>query len=93
MYRASIDWAMSVAPCWNVTVAFNFTSSAPGQPVESSSITFSGKFDFRQQEFPYPETTNLEGWRVQWISKNELKAKPAEEGLTLKALRIKAKTP
>lgn len=72
---------------------FNFTSSAPGQPIESSSITFSGNLDFRQQEFPYSETTNLEGWRVQWISKNELKAKPAEKGLTLKALRHKAKNP
>mgnify|MGYP001819911832 CR=1 FL=1 len=70
---------------------FNFTSSAPGQPIETSSITFSGDLDYSQQEFPYAESTSLEGWRVQWISNNELKANPAEEGLTLKALRDKAK--
>jgi len=74
-------------------MSFNFTSSAPGQPEESSSITFSGNLDFRQQEFPYTDSTDLEGWRVQWISQNELKAKPAEKGLTLKALRQKAKEP
>ena len=72
---------------------FRFTSSAPGERTEKGSITFSGDLDFRKQEFPYTESANLEGWRVQWISQNELKAKPAENGLTLKALRQKAKNP
>ena len=70
---------------------FQFTTSAPGQPVETSSITFSGDLDFNKQEFPYAETDSLEGWRMQWISLNERESKTAEEGLTLKALRQKAK--
>jgi hypothetical protein len=72
-------------------MTFLFTSSAPGEPVETSSITFSGNLDFSKQEFPYPETTSLEGWRLQWISLNDRESEPAEEGLTLKTLRQKAK--
>ena len=72
-------------------MTFLFTSSAPGQPVETGSITFSVNLDFGKQEFPYPETTSLEGWRVQWISLNDRESEPAEEGLTLKTLRQKAK--
>jgi len=70
---------------------FQFSSSASGQDLETSSITLSGDLDYRKQEFPYSESTDLEGWRVQWISLNELKANPVEKGLTLKALREKAK--
>jgi hypothetical protein len=70
---------------------FQFSSSEPGKPVETGSITFSGDLDFSAQAFPYPESTGLEGWRVQWISLNDRESKPAEEGLTLKALRQKAK--
>jgi len=72
---------------------FKFNVSEPGQPKATSSITFSGDLDFSNTVFPYDESAGLEGWRVQWISKNERKSKPAEEGLTLKALRQKAKTP
>jgi hypothetical protein len=72
---------------------FQFTSSAPGEKTEKGSITFSGDLDFNQQAFPYSESAELEGWRVQWISRNELKAKPAEDGLTLKILRQKTKEP
>jgi len=72
-------------------MTFQFTSSAPGQAVETSSITFSGNLDFGKKEFPYTETTSLEGWRVQWISLNDRESEPAEEGLTLKTLRQKAK--
>jgi hypothetical protein len=72
-------------------MVFKFTSSPPGEPVETSSITFSGNLDFNKQEFPYTESTLLEGWRLQWISLNDRESKPAEEGLTLKALRQKAK--
>ena len=70
---------------------FQFTISAPGQPVETSSITFSGDLDFTEQAFPYPETTSLDDWRIQWVSLNERESKTAGEGLTLKALRQKAK--
>ena len=72
---------------------FQFTSSEPGQPEETASITFSGDLDFNKQPFPYPESTALDGWRLQWISLNERESRPAEEGLTLKALRQKAKNP
>jgi len=74
-------------------LVFQFTSSAPGQPDEKGSITFSGDLDFSKQDFPYSESSSFEGWRVQWISHNELKAKPAEEGLTLKKLRQMARQP
>lgn len=72
-------------------LSFQFTSSEPGKPAETGSITFSGDLDFSKQDFPYPESTGLEGWRLQWISLNDRESKPADEGLTLKALRQKAK--
>ena len=56
-----------------------------------SSITFSGDLNFNEHEFPYAETESLEAWRMQWISLNERESETAEEGLTLKALRQKAK--
>jgi hypothetical protein len=70
---------------------FQFNVAIPGEPVEKSSITFSGKLNFNEHEFPYTETDSLEGWRVQWISLNERESKTAEESLTLKDLREKAK--
>lgn len=70
---------------------FKFTISEPGQPKETSSITFSGNLDFRHKDFPYQEASTFEGWRVQWISLNDRESKPAEEGLTLKELRQKTK--
>jgi len=74
-------------------LTFKFTNSAPGQQKETGSIKFSGDLDFGKQDFPYTATDNFEGWRVQWISLNELRSKPAEEGLTLEALREKARNP
>jgi len=70
---------------------FQFSNSEPGQTDETGSITFTGDLDFGKQEFPYSESTELDGWRLQWISLNELKSVPAEKGLTLKTLRKKAK--
>ena len=70
---------------------FEFSNPIPGNPDASNSITFSGDLDFRKQGFVYPESTNLEGWRIQWISLHDLEAEPVAEGLTLKALRHKAK--
>lgn len=70
---------------------FKFSNPMPGNPDEINMITFSGDLDFRKQGFVYPESTLLEGWRIQWISLNDLESEPAAEGLTLKALRHKAK--
>jgi len=74
-------------------LVFRFNSAGPGQPQETGSITLSGVLDFTGQDFPYGEDTDLEGWRVQWISLNELKSKTAEKGVTLKSLREKVKKP
>ena len=70
---------------------FEFTNSIPGEADVVDSITFSGEIDFREQEFPYPEATSLEDWRVQWISRDELESKPGTQDLTLKELRQQAK--
>ena len=70
---------------------FQFTNAMPGNTEETESITFSGDLDFRKQDFPYPDSTSLEGWRIQWISLNDRKSEPAAEGLTLKDLRQQAK--
>jgi len=70
---------------------FQFTNPTSENPGEISTITFSGNLDFRKQGFPYPESTNLEGWRIQWLSKDERESEAAPEGLTLKELRLQAK--
>jgi hypothetical protein len=71
---------------------FQFTNSIPGEASKTDSITFSGNLDFHEQEFPYPDSTPLEGWRIQWISQSDLEAEPVEKGLTLKELRQQTKT-
>ncbi len=73
-------------------LVFQFTNSMPGEASKTDSITFSGDLDFREQEFPYPESTRLEGWRIQWLSQNDLESEPVEKGLTLKELRQQTKT-
>ncbi len=70
---------------------FDFTIALPGEAEVSDSIKFSGEMDFRQQAFPYPESTDLNGWVLQWISARESETKPADQGLTLKGLREQAK--
>jgi len=70
---------------------FKFHIKTQGQQKETSSIRFSGDLDFQKQDFPYPETTRLDDWRLQWISRNEQKSAPIESGLTLKDLRQQAK--
>jgi hypothetical protein len=72
-------------------LVFEFTS--PGPETETGSMSFSGDLDFSKQEFPYAADTGLEGWRLQWISLNETKSALGEKGLTLGALREKAKKP
>jgi hypothetical protein len=72
---------------------FEFTVSVPGETAETGSITFSGDLDYRNQEFPYPESTVLDDWRIQWISLNDLESEVVAEGLTLKELRQQVKDP
>jgi hypothetical protein len=72
---------------------FQFANPLPDNPDATDSITFSGDMDFRKQGFPYPESTSLEGWRVQWLSLNERESVPAPAGLTLMDLRTRAKNP
>lgn len=69
---------------------FEFTSSMPGEPRQTSSITLSGDLDFHPQDFPYTDDTDLEGWRIQWTSLNERESSAVESGTTLKAIREKA---
>jgi len=68
----------------------DFTVSPPGEKRESGKIVFSGDLDFNQQDFPYSAETDLEGWRVQWISLDESSSVTAGKGTTLKSLREKA---
>jgi hypothetical protein len=73
-------------------LVFQFDITVPGQPQETSSITFSGDLDFRKQVFPYPDSTNLEGWRIQWIALNDRESEPVPAGLTLEELRQQVKS-
>jgi hypothetical protein len=66
---------------------FQFNSAMPGEEEKSDSITFSGDLDFRKQGFPYPESTTLDGWRMQWTSLDERESKEVNSGLSLKKLR------
>jgi hypothetical protein len=68
----------------------DFTVSPPGEKREAGKIVFSGDLDFNPQDFPYGEDTDLEGWRLQWLSLNERSSVTAEKGTTLKSLREKA---
>jgi len=68
----------------------DFTVSPPGEKRESGKIVFSGDLDFNPQDFPYSDGTDLEGWRVQWISLDESSSVTAERGTTLKSLRDRA---
>lgn len=70
---------------------FHFNTSTTGQKQESTSITFSGILDFRQMEFPYPDSTDLDGWRVQWISLDDRESEPAAKGLTIEKLKQQIK--
>jgi hypothetical protein len=70
---------------------FKFTVSLPDEVVISDSMSFSGVLDYQNLAFPYPESTSLEGWYIQWISSNELESSPVATGQTLKSLRQQAK--
>lgn len=68
-------------------LAFEFANPLPDKPDETGSITFSGNLDFRKQGFPYPESTNLDGWRIQRFAIGEDESDLVTNGLTLKSLR------
>ena len=70
---------------------FQFANPMPADPQARDSITLSGGLDFQKQAFPYDESTDLEGWRIQWISVNDLEAEPVPAGTTLKTLREQVK--
>ena len=66
---------------------FSFANPEPENPDQTGSITFSGKIDFRKQGFPYPESTILDGWRIQRFAIGEEDSTLISNGLTLKTLR------
>lgn len=66
---------------------FQFSIPMPDDAVESSLIGFAGNLDFRKQGFPYPESTSLDGWRIQRFAIGEEESKLVSNGLTLKKLR------
>jgi len=70
---------------------FHFTVSLPDEVVALDSMRFSGALDYRNLAFPYPESTSLEGWYIQWLSPDELQSSPVATGQTLKTLRQQAK--
>jgi hypothetical protein len=72
-------------------LSFQFTNPVPGNPEKTDSITLSGDLDFRKQGFPYPESTDLGGWKIQWISLNDRESELVPGGLTLKELRQQVK--
>ena len=70
---------------------FKFSNPQPGKPDEMDYITFSGDMDFRKQGFPYPGSSDLDGWRLQWLSLGESESKLVPTGTTLEDLRQQAK--
>jgi len=70
--------------------SFRFANPLPDNPDATGSITFDGNLDFRKQGFPYPESTNLDGWKVQRFALGEDESKLISDGLTLKALHKEA---
>ncbi len=69
---------------------FTFANPEAPDPAGVTVFTFSGGQDYRRDDFPLPDETSLEGWKVQWISKGETVAGDPPEGLTLGALRNEA---
>ena len=66
---------------------FQFTIPMPDNSVETSSIDFTGDLDYRKQGFPYPESTVLDGWKIQRFAIGEDESILVSDGLTLKKLR------
>ena len=72
-------------------LTFQFANPTSDNPDQTGSITFTGDLDFHQQSFPYPESTSLDGWRIQRFATGEDESSLISDGLTLKALREQIK--
>jgi hypothetical protein len=70
---------------------FQFANPLPEDPEATGSMLFSGDLDYRKQAFPYPESTDLGGWNIQWLSLDDRESEPLPAGQTLKALRLRLK--
>lgn len=68
-------------------LTFEFVAPTEESPETTSYITFSGNLDFQQEDFPLPETTVLDGWKIQYFAAGEDESRPVTAGMTLKALR------
>lgn len=69
---------------------FGFALSPDDPSAGRGRFRFSGGQDYRRDDFPFPASLPLEGWKIQWISKGETTASEAPEGLTLESLRKEA---
>lgn len=69
---------------------FEFANPLEGAPDNKGRFRFTGGQDYRRDDFPFPGSLSMEGWRIQWISKGEEIASDAPAGLTLDALREEA---
>ncbi len=71
-------------------MVFKFVSPEPDNPDATSYISFSGDLDYREQDFPLPPSTVMDGWNIQRFAADEDESKPVSGGLTLQELREKA---
>ncbi len=72
-------------------LSFQFTNPTPDNPVTLTAMRFSGSLDYRQQAFPISDSTSLQGWTIQWLSRSETESKATSKNLTLEALRQQTK--
>jgi len=68
-------------------LSFEFTLPSAADAGNTSSIMFTGDLDYRKQGFPFPESTILDGWKIQRFAMGEKNSKLISDGLTLKKLR------
>jgi hypothetical protein len=74
-----------------VDFRFQFNLAAPGEPVMTDYIGFSWELDYSERDFKFSGPTPLDGWRLQWISRNETESSPVSGGLSLDDLRQQAR--
>lgn len=71
-------------------LVFQFTNPLPEDPEAKGALLLSGKLDFRGRQFPFQDGTDLGGWRIQWLSRDERESEVVPAGLMLKTLRQQA---
>lgn len=74
-------------------LGFQFTNPVPDNPAAMTAMRFSGALDYHQQAFPLPDSTSLQGWTIQWLSRGETESREISDSLTLKELRQQTKNP